>query len=236
MKLTVVSMFRDSIMWKGQRLNHVKQYVENMRNQSIGIDNIQFLWIEGDSTDNTLEELQKVDFNKRIITMNVGQPYQGLTSVPSRLKQLSAIGDRLVKEYNEMEETSWVFYVESDVIIQDKLLLERLIERDKDIIAPLIMMGTAFYDTWGFVDIKGQQFRAAVPYSATFISEGNPAQILSCGTALMMRSHFFKNGSFGENALRHFCEHARKTNGARIYVDQTLQVSHPSRVHEGRRI
>jgi hypothetical protein len=205
-----------------------------MQNQVVPLEEIQFLWLEGDSIDNTFEELQKIPFDKYLYKFDRQQPLYGSDANVERLKHLSVLGNKLIELYKQIPPTEFVCYIESDLQIITSNIFSRLMSLDKDIASPMVWLGDNFYDIWGFIDKNGEAFSPKTPFSST-LQDQTVVEILSSGSCLMMKNEVFHSGDFGTEAFRGFCSNARK-KGYKIFVDRNASLRHPNNIHEGRRV
>lgn len=223
MNITIGSAFRNS---GGRAMDYVEQVAAFRDGFSY---NVKILAVEGDSTDNTREALTVAAKYHRIpldlVTCNHGGPMFGSTEEPARFKALSKVCDAI---FGSVDHECDVFiYVESDLKWQPMTFVQ-LVRRATeyhgfDIIAPMVMAATAFYDIWGFRGLDGQRFSPFAPYHECYRPD-DLFEVGSVGSCLAMRGHVARMVRVRhEYCLVGLCEDARN-KGFRIAVDPRLTV------------
>lgn len=194
---------------------------------------VEAIAVEGDSTDRTIDAIKKeawrANIHLRLIHCNHGGPVFGSTEQPERMAALSKVGNTILEAVRGFDDV--LVYVESDLLWGVHTigsLIDIAYERRGgfDIVAPKVMAGGAFYDTWAFRK-NGTRFRSlGAPYhddlKGEFIED-----IDSAGSCLVMRQEVADKCRIrNSGALVDWCADA-KTQGFRLgYVSQ-FQVTHP---------
>lgn len=201
-----------------------------MNLENIGY-NFRMIAVEGDSTDNTHNELKShkdAGADIQIVTFNHGGPVFGSTEHPERLNALSEVGNAILSSVRESDDI--LIYVESD-LIWDPYTMICLIDRlkgNRDVVAPLIFAGKLFYDVFVYRGLDGERFSPFSPYHKHLtLSESLPVEVESAGSCLVMRAEVARKCRIKDGrALLGFCKDVRE-NGYHIFVDPTQRIYHP---------
>lgn len=230
-KIAVCSMFRNSVEWYGVRINHINRYFNQMRDQTIGFENLDFYLLEGDSTDSTKEELSKKEKQfsniKFLATdFNFQLPMNSMKAHETRIKSLSIMGDFILN--NIREAYDYVFWIESDLIIQNNTI-ENLVLRIESInyprliISPFVKIGNLFYDTWAF-----RSLYTNINWDNNRKPLKKLSEMESVGSCALMNYEIIKDGArFQDGAFINLCRMALEQK-AKIYCDESLIIEHPA--------
>ena len=150
-----------------------------------------------------------------------------ITALSAKSRQWAQIGNQAIDSALETE-CSHILYIESDLCFPLDLL-EQLISRDVDIIAPVVMLGSSFYDSWGFRDLNGKKISDMQFFP---FYTGELVELSSVGSCVLFRSDIFRAGiRFAGNHHNGLfvgvCNEAR-SNGFRVYADPTVSIIHPT--------
>lgn len=231
MKIAVCSMFRNSVTWHNKNIDHIEKYFQRMLQQDIGFDNLDFFFIEGDSTDNTAEKLlEKKSIYNNIkyleINRHVKTHYNGMVADQTRLTGLSSLGDTLLNNINDKYD--YVLWIESDLIIETNLISSLVetrlqINHGPVIVSPFVKLGDLFYDTWAFKEINGKS------WSNNKTTSNKLTPMNSVGSCALIDFEIIKNGIRFENgAFINLCDQARNQLSAQIYCDERIIINHPN--------
>lgn len=229
MRVTLGSAFRNSA--GGQIRRYFHQVDALIGALMPGGHELDLILVEGDSRDNTREELacraKDTGLSFNLVTRNHGKKEFGSTEDPERMKALSYVGNGILESVRRS--TDVLFYVESDLIWKPDVLLrlaDELLPKRIDVIAPLVFAGEHFYDVWGFRDLGGKRFGPFHPYSHT-LKLSEPTEVGSVGSCLVMFGDVARHTRIPEGeALVGFCRAARE-NGYRVWTDARERVDHP---------
>ena len=127
--------------------------------------------------------------------------------------------------------SEFTLWVESDLTFPCDLI-ELLMEPNQDIVAPIVMLGQRFYDTWGFRDLSGQRISTLAQLLALPQGPGPLTELSSVGSCLLFRSSLLTQGvrlpsEFENGLLVGFCLAAR-TKGARVFCRHDVAIVHPT--------
>lgn len=187
-----------------------------------------FSFIEGDSTDDSWEQLQAwAAVEQRVI---LGRQSAG--SVPdfdARVRMWARLGNAVIDQLRGRHFDHLV-WCESDLVLPPDLLM-RLVADERDVVAPAIFLGGMFYDTWGFRGLDGSKFSNTPPYHAQWHPHG-VVELASVGSAVMMRRAVVDagvrfRGTYEDGLLVGFCADARRL-GFRVWMDSRVAVLHPT--------
>lgn len=166
--------------------------------------------------------------------LHIQYVFEGPRSAPScHMHERSIAWARTVNMALSKSLTSpseFTLWIESDLSFPCDLI-ELLMEPLADIVAPIIMLGENFYDSWGFRDLKGNRISSlarmqALPRARELI------ELSSVGSCLLIRSSIIAHGvrlppGYDDGLLVGFCREAR-VHGARVYCRRDVAVIHPT--------
>lgn len=196
--------------------------------------------VEGDSTDNTRDDLVNIaaaaDIDLQLVTCNHGGPVYGSTEQPERMAALSKVGNAIFDSVRESDDV--LVYVESDLVwdaetvrsLIDHATLGRVDKTAYDVVSPLVFAGDNHYDCWALRGLDGERFAPFPPYHSSlksFAEIGGLVEVSSAGSCLVMRAEIVRRVRIvNDNALVGWCEEARR-QGYRIWVAPELRIRHP---------
>ena len=127
--------------------------------------------------------------------------------------------------------SEFTLWVESDLTFPCDLI-ELLMEPNQDIVAPIVMLGQIFYDSWGFRDLSGQRISTLAKLQALPRGPGPLTELSSVGSCLLFRSSLLTQGvripsGYENGLLVGFCQAAR-TRGARVFCRNDVAILHPT--------
>lgn len=229
MSIAVCSMFRDNAS-----TGSFPRYFNQLRNQTY--QDFRLSWLEGDSTDDTFEELliQRKEFSGKKVSLikhDSGLPYHGSVELDVRFKLFADNCNNTISLIQD--DVDYIMWLESDLIIPNNYL-ERMLRHfdnpDISIIAPNIVQELPhdkhhFYDTWAFRPLDGSKWHNQNP----IVSNASLLEVAAVGSSWIYRADIFRQG------IRHtnketcvgFCRQARE-RGYRVFVDLKTELWHPS--------
>ena len=184
---------------------------------------------EGDSTDNTREVLATGAAYHRlpieILRCDHGGPVFGSTEHPERMTALSKVGNAIFDAVRHEDDA--LVYIENDLTWKAETIRQLVNAAVNytgyDVIAPMVMASTAFYDIWGFRGLDGERFSPFAPYHPSYKSN-EVFEVASVGSCLVMRGHVARLCRIrNDYCLVGWCEDAR-SKGFRIAVRPDLIV------------
>ena len=246
MKVVVGSAFRNSgrATQQADGSTQASRAVERVRKlgHAIGRQNVRMVAAEGDSTDDTIDQLRaaadRYDVDLTIVDVSHGGPMYGSTEQPERMRLLSGVGNGIMRSVRDDDQL--LLYVESDLIwtpsvVRDlaDIVLPSMLDGDEAKVhgmrigAPIIMAGPHFYDVWGFRGLDGQRWGPCAPYHR----ERNPVgltEVSSAGSCLLMPARAAMDAPpMTDGALVEWCTGARSI-GYHIMVHPFATVRHPA--------
>lgn len=137
----------------------------------------------------------------------------------------------LALEESMLTQGDYTLWVESDLSFPCDLI-ELLLEPNQDIVAPIVMLGKLFYDSWGFRDLSGRRINNLRELEALPLGPGLLTELSSVGSCLLFRSSLLTQGvrlpaGYENGLLVGFCLAAR-TKGARVFCRHDAVVVHPT--------
>lgn len=127
--------------------------------------------------------------------------------------------------------SEFTLWIESDLSFPLDLI-ELLIEPQQDIVAPVIMLGENFYDTWGFRDLSGKRINTLAELKALPRGPGPLTELSSVGSCLLFRTELLACGlrlptGYENGLLVGFCKSAR-AKGFRVFCRHDIAIVHPT--------
>ena len=127
--------------------------------------------------------------------------------------------------------SDFTLWIESDLSFPCDLI-DLLIEPDVDIVAPVVMLGDKFYDSWGFRDLGGARITSLKMLQDLALPGQNLVELSSVGSCLLIRSEILVDGvrmkpDYADGLLVGLCQSAR-SRGARIFCRLDSLIVHPT--------
>lgn len=208
---------------------------------SLDYDNLRFIAVEGDSADDTLQELERWTIkikNLYIVKRDTGKPRFGHIVSQERFKHLAGIINAGVEAAIADNWADYILAIPSDVHFEPDLVT-RLLSHDKHLIAAMFWTeeasGLRFYDTWAFsragmslapFNFTWYQTHFPAEHSAEY-SQGSPVEMDTVGGAILTRADLFRQGlRYSEvNLDRGLCEQVRSM-GHSVWCDPNTHIIH----------
>jgi hypothetical protein len=225
--VALLSCFRNSNA-RGHLVHWHTQCLELQQALADRGDVLRLIASEGDSTDNTLGQLQGLrDLGRvpiEIVDGSHGGPDYGATTAPERMTQFAHAANQAYHAVCPTDDV--VINVESD-LRWDAATMLKLIDdlQTVDVVAPAVFLGDRFYDTWAFRK-NNLAFRRYPPYHRDLNPRGlTPMD--SVGSCLVMIGDVARWCRVSPvDAVLGFCRQARAF-GFHIAVDWRLKIHHP---------
>jgi hypothetical protein len=127
--------------------------------------------------------------------------------------------------------SEFTLWVEPDLTFPCDII-ELLMEPNQDIVAPIVMLGQIFYDSWGFRDLSGYRIFTLAKLQALPQGPGPLTELSSVGSCLLFRSSLLAQGvrlpsGYENGLLVGFCLAAR-SRGARVFCRHDVAIIHPT--------
>ena len=177
--IQLCSMFRDSADYVTRYMRQVRE----LRNET----DVRLIVAEGDSTDNTYGELQRLTgHGDTLLKVDHGGPAFASVDTDKRWRQISRVLRAIFEKLDPALPTIWV---EADLIWDPKAMLGLLADLERvPAVAPMIMADqrTRFYDVWGY-RIKAEKFKPFYPLYEGDEMGDDLVKIDSCGSCFAVR-------------------------------------------------
>lgn len=224
--LTVLSIFRNSTAYLDRYAAQVKSVMAAKPDWTF-----QFIWLEGDSTDDTVLKLNALwgDVKAAGATVAIGKydhggPAYASIDHPDRWRQLADVWNRNLQRL--VVPTRYAVCVESDLIWQASDMLAMLDHLDNDrcdVAYPLLMLRDTnqFYDTHAFHAPDGRGWSAWPPYAPGW-DGGRFVPVSRAGGMVVARGETMRRARWGDDdCVLHF------PPGTRCMVDMHTVIQHP---------
>lgn len=226
MNVTICSPFRDAV-------GTIPAYLERVGVLDYPPDHLRFVFVEGDSKDATYHHLRhwaEQDERATLTKCDTGKPRYGSIVNAERFQVLAQVFNAGLDAV-DYEWSDYVLFLPSDIRYEPDLL-KRLIEADKDIMAPFvwIYMGdgrTQFYDLWGF-GRNGKNFAPFTQQAAKEIYGNEPIQMDMVGGTVLIKAAVLKLGCryTEQDVDRGLCWDAQRL-GFQVWAHPGISVHHP---------
>lgn len=183
---------------------------------------------EGDSTDNTFQYLtsQRPSFYPYHVFKydHKGQKF-GSVDNPTRWTNIAKTWNYMLDHIHTFDDYDYFCYIEAD-LIWDKQTIDKLVEGMAyfNAVAPMSMMGTWFYDTWGHRSF-GERFSNLYPYHSAFQHYLRYMPLQSAGSCIMMDIEVIKKCRLSLTDA--MIGHDVVKNGYLFMLDKEAIVNHP---------
>jgi hypothetical protein len=139
----------------------------------------------------------------------------------------------LALEHSLKSTSEFTLWIESDLSFPCDLI-ELLMEPNQDIVAPIVMLGENFYDSWGFRDLAGRRIANLAELQSLRRGPGPLTELSSVGSCLLFRSALLGKGvrmpaGYENGLLVGFCLAARVI-GARVFCRHDVAIVHPTSI------
>lgn len=187
-------------------------------------DDLRFVVVEGDSTDDTWPRVcdWAID-DKRVtaIKCNLGRPHYPSIVNPERFYVLATTFNAGIQVILQDDWAEYMQMLPVDVLFGPELIAN-LLNWERDVIAPMFWhQGGFFYDTWGF------QWPPYTRDALCSIIEPEPVAKTTVGGAILARRRVLDAGVHytTEAVDRGFCYMARE-KGFDVWADPTTHIIH----------
>lgn len=214
---------------------YLEKFLSNFEEIDYPHDKLRFVIIYGKSIDFTLD-LVKNWFKDRDF------PYS-IYHEPVMHKPIEAslyIADIYNDFISALKDEEFLLTVDADISIIPKNTIKKLLQSDKDIVAPYIYteeeevpyrtwslnknINQKFYDTYIFRSLDGKRYPR---YNPPNLSETKPIELQSVGTMFLVKRKVIEGGAKWENPAPHlqFCKNARKL-GFKVWALPYVKIYH----------
>ena len=228
MNIALCSAFRNSTDYLGRYFGQAHELDIALHDRG---DRLQFIWGEGDSTDNTRRWLKAATYRfwAKIVDCAHGGGDYGSVVAAERFKQLAHVGRCIWAAIPAAADV--VVYIESDLIWEPSTIVTLIDHlQEYPAISPTIMLDreewakTAFYDTFAFRK-DGRRFTHFPPYHSCYVPD-RPFQVDSAGSCMAFRGDVAREIVFDEQTIFiGICEQIYANCGS-VWVDPALSVIH----------
>jgi len=202
---------------------NLPRFFSLLENLDYSIDLLSFAFLEGDSTDNTYEKL--LEWKNSHPNLKIWLKKLDLGMEKTKFERLAISRNVIVDEL--LKDEDYVFWVDTDIETLPSNTLERLIEDNKDIVAPLAVYGEPPRSLY----YLGKTERPNVEEI-----EREMVEVGFVGICFLVKKQVYEAHvrcsilkTHGETVT--FCQNVAQ-KGFLSYVDTTIRVKHPLREWE----
>ncbi len=217
-------------LWRNDCNRRLVDRVEHLLAKCETYPNLRWVWVVGDSTDDTAQALAELSYGYEVQVVDIGDTGIEGDDHTSRLRRLSETGNEW---WNWIDDAEYVMVHESDIVSPPDVV-NRLVahaERGRCPIAgwPTIKLRgeqgvNYFYDTWAYRK-DGRRFSNDVPYHPCY-RYPEPFMVDSFGTMYLFHAEDVPLVHFQDNAVLDLCRQLRQ-QGRTLWVDPTLIIEQP---------
>jgi hypothetical protein len=154
------------------------------------------------------------------------------TTLIQKTFQLATLGNQLLQASATLG-ADFTLILESDLCIPQDLITQLVssCNGQNDIVAPVVFLGSIFYDSWGFRDLNGNKILSLNQINA-LPKIGSMTELSSVGSCLLVRQTIIESNcrmptaSYEKGMLVGFCLAARSI-GAKVYCNLNCAIIHP---------
>ena len=225
MRVALGSIFRNSTPYLDRYFGLVGELQELLDRKRVGLT---LLLVEGDSTDNTWNELARrmeSSFDGMLIKRSHHGPMWGSVDVPERWKALAWCCNGVMDMVTDEDA---LIYVESDLLWKPETMIDLLghLYEGYHAVAPMSMHSSGrFYDIWGHVK-NGKQFEFDPPYHPD-LDGTRMVEVDSAGSCVVMQGRVARVSRFGSTDCIRGLGRSIRANGFSLWLDTNSFVVHP---------
>ena len=210
-------------LWRNDEFRDIAGRIAHLLGKSYS--NLRWLWIVGDSSDDTATILQQAAKGNRCIQVlkhDTGllgdEPRQRLVRLAATVEYAFVYGVNKLDDYVLIHESD----LRSSVDLVEQLLATKYCP-----VAGWPVLGNVFYDTWAY-RANGKRFTNHSPYHEVYRPDA-PFEVDSFGSVYMCHADDVRNGLRATPyACLTVCEQLRKRFGRRLFVDPRIVVEQPT--------
>lgn len=151
-----------------------------------------------------------------------------IQSIEEKAKQWASIANQGLESALSTS-PSHILWIEADLCFPLDLL-DQLVSRKLDVIAPVVYLGTTFYDSWGFRNLAGKK----ISNFPSNMHNSGPIELSSVGSCVLFSADIFRSGTrfrgdFENGLLVGVCANARAL-GFRVWADPSISIVHPTSI------
>ena len=171
-----------------------------------------------------VKDWAKID--QRVILIQENASDLNLKSLEEKTLQWADLSNQGVTEALNFE-SNYILFIEADLTFPFDFL-DELVKSKLDISAPVVFLGSGFYDSWGFRDLRGEKI-TNIQNLAVY---SEPLELSSVGSCVLFKTDIFKNGirfrgPYDTGLLVGVCNDARAL-GYKVWMLPHLSIIHPT--------
>lgn len=223
-RVVMCSMFRNEIAPNRRLVDRV----EHLLAKAESYPNMRYVWVVGDSTDDTARALAQLSIGYDVRIVDIGDTGIEGIDATSRLRRLSATANEY---FNWCENVDYVLVHESDIASPSNIV-NKLVAHAEQGRCPIAAWPTFevrpgmrwFYDVLCFSK-DGRRFRNSPPFHPCYVSD-KPFVVDSFGTCFIFHAEDVSLLHMNDRAVLDLCKQLRE-QGRTLWVDPTLEVVQP---------
>lgn len=221
--IAVGSMWRDSAAYIDRSLHQFDLLRKELDAKG---EDVRFIWVENDSTDDTYERLAMFDGDVTLERRSDGCPYWPSVDNRDRWRHLAWVANGVLEQVGADDDV--FIYVESDLAWEVPTMLRLLDHLNRvDVVSPLNMRANGrYYDVWGSKGLDGRRFSFDPPFHPSLAS-GELTEVQSVAGCTAMIGEVARSTRFSSDDCYLGWNRDMRLAGWKVWCDPTLQVVHP---------
>lgn len=220
-------------MWRTDAWSGIGDRARHLLAKAESYPNIRWLWVVGDSKDETAAVLRELtEGDERVTVLDIGKTGIVGDDPDSRLRRLSVTGNHYFKHVGDAD---YLLVHESDLITPPDLV-NRMVANAEHGICPVAawpiinMKGrTLCYDIWALRK-DGQRFKSTPPYHQAYQAD-RPFVVDSFGSVFMIHGEDAPLIHMDRRAVLDLCWHLRE-QGRTLWVDPSIIAEQPMSLYQ----
>lgn len=214
-------------LWRNDVARGLSARVQHLLAKAESYPNVRYVWVVGDSRDNTSYALAELSHGSNVQIVDIGDTGIEGEDVPTRLRRLSETGNEW---WNWCENATYIMIHESDLISPPDLVNRMVANAERGICPvaawPIINMNgeTWCYDIWALRK-DGVRFTNRAPYHKCY-HPNNPFVVDSFGSVYLFHGEDVPLVHFENHAVLDLCQQLRE-QGRTLWVDPQIVVEQP---------
>lgn len=216
-------------MWKDDANRAIVHRVEHLLAKAEAWPNTRFIWVVGDSTDDTAQVLRKLTAGRTGVTVvDIGDTGIKGDDADSRLRRLSITANHY---WRYCDGADYVMLHESDLITPPNLVPRMVANAERGICPvaawPIIKLNgkVLCYDVWALRK-DGVRFKNTPPFHQAYQAD-RPFVVDSFGSVFMFEAADASSVIMTKRAVLDLCWHLREL-GHTLWVDPTIICEQPT--------
>jgi hypothetical protein len=190
----------------------------------------QFMWVVGDSSDDTAAILHEAaDIDSRVLVLHADSGIKG-EDIDTRRRRISHTETLAYGTIAHMPDIDYVIQHESDLRSPVDVVARLLALADERTVVagwPILHLpsGPVFYDIWAYRGLDGDPFTGSAPYHVSYRAD-EPFEVGAVGSVWLGHRKLWAHRGIERECCLELCRQWR-AEGVRILVDPRIEIEQP---------